>query len=87
MSRITTYRDSRLTIVEGVDHMLGAFLQLFDKEMETETDEGEGLVLDYSNYLGFERNLTGIPNEKGLREIVQEYLKENGDPEIYSKYF
>ena len=85
MSRITTYRDSRLTIVEGVDHMLGAVLQLFDKEMET--DEGEGLVLDYSNYLGFERNLTGIPNEKGLREIVQEYLKENGDPEIYSNYF
>lgn len=83
MSRITTYKDKRLTIVEGQDNILGAFLQLFDNELQDETPEGEGLVLDYSAFLGFERNLTGIPNEKGLREIVREYLQEHGDPEVY----
>lgn len=87
MSRITTYKDKRLTIVEGQDNILGAFLQLFDNELQNETPEGEGLVLDYSRLLGFERNLTGIPNEKGLRDIVREYLQEHGDPDVYSNYF
>jgi hypothetical protein len=87
MSRITTYKDNRLTIVEGYDHMLGVFLQLFDNEMEDETPEGEGLVLDHSRLFGFEINRTGIPNSDGLVKIVQDYLKEHGDPEVYCNYF
>lgn len=87
VSRITTYKDSRLTIVEGHDSILGVFLQLFDNELTDETPEGEGLVLDFSRLLGFEINRTGIPNDNGLVEIVQGYLKEHGDPEVYSNYF
>lgn len=87
MSRITTYKDKRLTIVEGQDGLLGMFLQLFDNEKENETPEGEGLVLDYSRLLGFEINHTGIPNDKGLVEIVRGYLIEHGDPDVYKNYF
>jgi len=79
MSRITFYQDDRLTAVKGVDHMLGEFLQLFDKEMENETPEGEGLVYDWSEFFGVERNLTGIPSSTPPQMIVDTYIKENKD--------
>jgi len=40
MSRKTVYQDNRLTIVRGIDHMLGEFVQIFDKEMEDEAFTG-----------------------------------------------
>jgi hypothetical protein len=81
MSRKTVYKDSRLTVVTGTDHALGLFYQLFDKEMENETPEGEGLVLDWSQFFGFEANYTGIPNSEGLIGIIEKYVTENGDSE------
>lgn len=77
MSRITFYQDSRLTAVQGVDHMLGKFYQLFDKEMEYETPEGEGLVLDWSQGFGYEINLTGEPDSKDPMDIILAYIKNN----------
>ena len=77
MSRITTYKDSRLTAVKGTDHMLGEFLQLFDKEMENETPEGEGLVLDWSERFGMETNLTGTPSSTPPQMIIDIYINDN----------
>lgn len=77
MSRKTDYQDSRLTLVSGVDHMLGDFIQLFDKDMENETPEGEGLVFDWSQGFGIEVNLTGTPNTTPPKMIVDIYINEH----------
>lgn len=77
MSRITFYQDSRLTAVRGVDHALGSFLQLFDKEVET--PEGEGLVYDWSEMFGVETNFTGIPGSTPPQMIVDTYIRDNKD--------
>jgi hypothetical protein len=76
MSRNTIYQDSRLTLVNGQDHMVGDFIQLYDNELKDETLEGEGLILDWSDDLGMEINLTGISNNFGTpEEICNEYIK------------
>jgi len=79
MSRITLYQDKRLTLIGGEDHMLGSFLQLYDKEKQDETPEGEGLIYDWSMFFGTETNYTGIPIDTGKKpiEIIREYIKEN----------
>lgn len=74
MSRKVLYRNNRLTVTAGVDHMLGKFIQVFDNTLIDETPEGEGLVFDWSQVLGIERNLTGIPNTNPPLDIVREYL-------------
>jgi hypothetical protein len=82
MSRHTLYQDDRLTLIGGVDHILGEFLQLYDKEMQNETPEGEGLVFDWSKDFGTERNFTGISDDAGKKpiEIINQYINEiNGD--------
>jgi hypothetical protein len=76
MSRKTIYRDERFHLVEGEDHAVGDFIQLFDKEMLDETPEGEGLVVDWSEIFGMETNFTGIPGIDAL-EICIKYLKDN----------
>jgi len=76
MSRKVVYQDKRLTMVTGIDHMLGKFIQLYDNEVET--SEGEGLVLDWSQGFKFERNFTGIPtNGTTAEKICDEYIKTN----------
>lgn len=70
MSRKTIYQDARFTVVGGEDHAVGKFLQVFDKEMEHETPEGEGLILDWSELFGMERNLTGEPSSLGAEKII-----------------
>jgi hypothetical protein len=65
MSRFTAYQDSRLNVVYGEDHMLGKFYQIFDREMQDETEEGEGLVFDWSERFGL-----------GVREIIKEYISQ-----------
>jgi hypothetical protein len=78
MSRNTVYQENGITIVVGVDHALGKFLQLFDKKMEDETPEGEGLVLDWSEFLGVEANYTGISDkETPVEQIVLKYVEEH----------
>jgi hypothetical protein len=79
MSRQIVYNDSRLSVVQGVDHALGQFWQVFDKNMVNETPEGEGLVLDWSELFGFETNLTGYPNNTGMPKLVFDYIEEFGD--------
>jgi len=79
MSRNTIYCDNRLTIVEGVDHVLGQFYQIFDRELQHETDEGEGLILDWSSLFGFEVNLTGYPNSLGIESLIGLYKTDNSD--------
>lgn len=79
MSRVTIYQDQRLTLVGGHDHMVGDFLQLYDKELQNETPEGEGLVFDWSQGFGTESNYTGISIDTGKKpiEIIKEYINEN----------
>jgi hypothetical protein len=77
MSRNITYQDQRLTVVTGVDQVLGNFIQLYDKDMQNETPEGEGLVFDWSQGFGIETNYTGIPNSMLPDKIVNQYVLEN----------
>jgi hypothetical protein len=76
MSRITVHQDKRFHLVKGDDHALGNFLQLFDREMEDQTPEGEGLVIDWSEFFGMEINLTGIVGDDPWK-IAMNYLKDN----------
>jgi len=76
MSRKTIYKDNRLTVVHGIDHVLGEFYQMFDNELVHETPEGEGLVLDWSKVFGFEVNFTGQPNSVSVPEIITSYIEE-----------
>ena len=79
MSRITNYQDKRFTVVSGLDHMLGNFIQLYDKELEDETPEGEGLVLDWSEGFGISSNYTGSPvnnNAQDVMLVVGNYISE-----------
>jgi hypothetical protein len=76
MSRNTLYHDARFTLVGGKDHMLGNFIQLFDKQMEAETPEGEGLVLDWSQGFGMEINLTGHPSTEDPMGIALDYIDD-----------
>ncbi|MFA5366330.1 MAG: hypothetical protein WC333_00205 [Dehalococcoidia bacterium] len=85
MSRHTIYWDKRFSVVSGRDHMLGLFVQLFDKEMENETPEGEGLMFDWSQAFGVERNLTGISG-KDMEElnpmvIINQYILDKKNEE------
>lgn len=77
MSRQTIYSDSRLTVVTGVDHALGLFYQIFDKEIETV--EQEGFVLDWSELFGFEVNYTGLSKDLGVIEMIKAYISDNGN--------
>lgn len=71
------YSDSRLTVVTGIDHALGLFYQIFDKQIETV--EQEGLVLDWSELFGFETNITGLSKNLGVTGIIEAYICDNGD--------
>ena len=82
MSRQTVYHDSRLSVITGIDHAIGQFFQVYDKEMESETPDGEGLVLDWSELFGFETNLTGICPKLGVQAIIFQYIEEHGDEDI-----
>ena len=77
MSRNTLHRDKRFHLVEGEDHVLGSFIQLFDKDMQDETPEGEGLVLDWSKMFGMERNYTGVTGINAL-DIAMKYMEDQG---------
>jgi hypothetical protein len=84
MSRKTIYHDERFSLVGGQDHALGVFLQLFDKEMEDETPEGEGLVLDWSELFGIEINFTGISisdHKNPPIDIAIQYIEERREKE------
>ena len=76
MSRNTIYNDNRLTVIHGIDHVIGEFYQIFDNEMVDETQEGEGLVFDWSQKFGFEVNITGQPNQVNVLEIIINYVSE-----------
>ena len=76
MSRNIIYKDNRLTVVQGIDHVLGEFYQIFDNELVNETPEGEGLILDWSKLFGFEVNFTGQPNSIPVPEIIKSYIEE-----------
>lgn len=77
MSRKIIYSDSRITVISGIDHALGQFCQIYDKEFVNETSEGEGIVFEWSQLFGIETNLTGIPNTTSPEDIVKNYIFEN----------
>ena len=74
MSRKTIYQDDRFTVVGGDDHALGKFLQVFDKEAEYDSPDGEGLILDWSEGFGMETNLTGEPSSLGAPKIIDKLI-------------
>ena len=77
MSRRTIFQDDRLTLIGGQDHAIGQFLQLFDREMEKETPDGEGIIFEWSQAFGVETNLTGLPSVLPPPEIIDKYIKEH----------
>lgn len=82
MSRYTNYQDERFTVVSGHDHILGKFIQVYDKDMEEETPDGEGLILDWSEGFGIGINYLGTPisnNEIEVMTKVGKYLTEHVD--------
>jgi hypothetical protein len=79
MSRTILFSNDRFSLVGGEDHVLGRFVQLFDKEMVDETPEQEGLVLDWSEGFGLEINYTGISNDVPVHKIIVEYIKEHNN--------
>lgn len=81
MSRRTLFENSRLTLVGGEDHVLGSFLQLYDKDLQHETPEGEGLIFDWSQGMGIETNLTGESNKEPPLAIVMHYIKYHSTSE------
>ena len=81
MSRRTLFQNNRFTLVGGKDHALGNFLQLYDKELEHETPEGEGLIFDWSQGFGIEVNLTGESNKEPPLTIVKNYIRHHNTPE------
>lgn len=75
MSRTTVFKTNRIEVVMGVDHMLGQFIQMYDNNFSSETPEGEGLILDWSEAFGFKTNLTGISNVQ-YEEKYEKYIKD-----------
>lgn len=77
MSRRVLYQDDRLTLVGGTDVALGTFYQLFDRDKENETPEGEGLIFDWSYVFGIEINLTGIAENEDTSylDIIDTYIE------------
>jgi len=73
MSRKIFYQNDKLTAVTGDDHVMGEFFQLYDKDLRSETPEGEGLILDWSEKFSMETNKTGIAGENPL-QIISEYI-------------
>jgi hypothetical protein len=78
MSRKTLHIDERFHLVEGHDHAVGAFIQLFDKQMINETPEGEGLVLDWDEMFGMETNYTGVTGINALDTAIKYIEQETG---------
>lgn len=83
MSRISFYRNETKEVVVGEDHVLGKFIQVYDKEVET--PEGEGLVLDFSVGYGIDINYTGMsPKSENFNDIVClviDYVFKYAEPE------
>jgi len=76
MSRNVIYQDERLTVVHGIDHMLGEFYQLYDRNLMDETPEQEGIIIDWSEGFGYETNLTGIQPKSRVEDLINEYLMD-----------
>lgn len=83
MSRISFYRNETKEVVIGEYHILGTFIQVYDKEVET--PEGEGLVLDFDTTNGLNINYTGMsPKSQSFNDIVSiviDYVFYNDEPE------
>lgn len=76
MSRKVIYQDERLTAVEGDDHVLGKFIQLYDIDKEEDTPEGEGIIFDWSEKFGVSINLTGYSKNIEPYTLIGFYIKE-----------
>lgn len=74
MSRYIIYKSNRLEVASGNDIMMGKFFQIFDKELEHETPEGEGLVYDWDERHGTSTNYTGISTNLSPEDLIHEYI-------------
>jgi hypothetical protein len=54
-----------------------SFYRSFDKQLENETPEGEGLVYYWSEARGVEVNLTGIPSTNLPEDVANIYVEQN----------
>lgn len=82
MSRTVFYRDQKISVIIGFDYVLGEFAQIYDKEFQDETPEGEGLVFDWSYELGITTNYTGLHNTESttaIQDIIQQYIQEHNE--------
>ena len=86
MSRYTIYYTDKITLVSGMDHILGPFLNLIDIDQCTEAND-EGIIYSWSQLFKVEinnTNLSGAPEEICLNYIKNKI--ESEDLEIKFNY-
>lgn len=76
MSRNTIYEDDKILLIEGEDEISGRFVMMFDRDLEYESLDGEGLVLDWSEITGYKINYTGYPSSMRPKTIAHNYIND-----------
>lgn len=76
MSRHVIYENDRILLVEGEDVISGRFVMMFDRDMEYDTPDGIGLVMDWSEVSGYKINYTGYPSSMSPKTIAHNYITD-----------
>lgn len=76
MSRHVIYENDRILLTEGEDVISGRFVMMFDHDLESETPDGTGLVMDWSEVSGYKINYTGYPNTMTPKTIAHNYITD-----------
>lgn len=80
MSRYHCQIGERFRIAFGVDRICGQFIQFYDFELEGDPS-GEGLVIDWDEYMGVTQDYTGHglekrPDRTQLIDAIYQYIKD-----------
>ena len=76
MSRNTIYEDDKILLIDGEDEISGKFVMMFDRDLEYESLDGEGLIMDWSEVFGYKINYTGYPSSMTPKTIARNYIQD-----------
>ena len=76
MSRHVIYENDRILLTEGEDVISGRFVMVFDHDLESETPDETGLVMDWSEVSGYKINYTGYPSTMTPKTIAHNYITD-----------